>query len=75
MIHFDQEKLIALMEEFDLNKSNLARLTGYTPSYVLYLLDGRRPITPNVNKRLNIAFDQLTDIEQIKRKREKIIKL
>ena len=58
-------KLEECVERRDLNASKLARLTGYSPTYVQRILSGRQ--VPGV--KFLRAIERL-DVEQIKKYRE-----
>ncbi|WP_181349371.1 hypothetical protein [Thalassobacillus sp. CUG 92003] len=71
MIQFNVEKLQILMNEFELKKTDVARRTGYTMSYISMVMQGERDFTDNLQRKLNLMFQELTDVKKFVERNEK----
>ncbi|WP_202411498.1 helix-turn-helix transcriptional regulator [Halobacillus halophilus] len=69
-IHFNVEKIEAMMDTFNLSQGKLGKRLGISQVYLSQILSGKRPITNRVQEELNRVYLEL--MKQVKTFEEKI---
>lgn len=63
MIQFNIEKLLLVMETFNLSQVDVSLKLGISQTYVSLMMKGQKPFSNNIQLNLNNMYKELTDVD------------